>query len=187
MSKIYIRMRGKDMDKSSNGLIVKIKSKRKGVMKSKVFMPTEILKAEGLSKPQGTSNAPNTVTGGPGKAGSGGKLGAGAPESSKKKVDKRVPGRKTVSPPSKPGRNKVSGEESNAANNILKLTNVKTGKVRSLKLGTIHKAKFDMVGNLISVQMDSKSYPVQNHLVRLPKGVYQYSGMVSVAAKVVGA
>jgi len=82
---------------------------------------------------------------------------------------------------------KVSGSESSAADNYLKLVAVDTGKAYFLKLGTKHKAKFNHSGNIIKITIDGKRYPIQNHLVKVPSGVFKIAGMVTVANKVVGA
>lgn len=179
--------------------------------KSIVLMPTEMLKAEHLGKVGSTQNNLNKVssnvpehkgavkgkgnakgTVGPRKPEGGGKTkpeGAPKAESSKKggspsRVKGRKPGDK---PPYKNYKATASGSASSAASNYLKMTSEKDGKARFLKLGSVHRAKFDHAGNCIRVTVDSKRYPVQNHLVKLPSGVYRIDGMVTVANRVVGA
>lgn len=157
--------------------------------KEKVYMPSELKKArEHLGRAQGTGNAKGTVKpkAPEGSRGAEKPKGSPKPESSKKGAGKAdISKRGGHKPPSKNYKTAVSGEKSNAVDNFLKLTNVATGKVRKMKMDSAHKAKFDHKGNCTSVIMNGKKYPVQNHLVTLPKGVYRYSGMTSVA-KLVG-
>lgn len=191
--------------------LMKWKAKNK-TMKSVVLMPTEMLKAEHLGKvgstqshlnkvsssvatvlgaAEGTGNAKGTVGPKEPTGGSKGKKPEGSPkaESSKKggspsRVKGRKPGDK---PPYKNYKATASGSASSAASNYLKMTSEKDGKARFLKLGSVHRAKFDHAGNCIRVTVDGTRYPVQNHLVKLPSGVYRIDGMVTVADKVVGA
>lgn len=190
---------------------MKWKAKNK-TEKSIVYMPTEMLKGEHLGKVgstqghlnkvgsstpehkgsvKGKGNAKGTTP--PQKPTGGGTAdkpkGAPKAESSKKGgTPSRVKGRKPGDkPPYKNYKATASGSASSAADNYLKMTSVKDGKARFLKLGSIHRAKFDHAGNCIRVTVDGKRYPVQNHLVKLPSGVYRIDGMVSIVGKVVGA
>lgn len=193
-----------------NKAMLKWKAKNK-TEKSIVLMPTEMLKAEYLGKVgstqshlnkvsssmpehkgavKGKGNAKGTI--GPKEPTGGGKTkpeGAPKAESSKKgSTPSRVKGRKPGDkPPYKNYRATASGSKSSAASNYLKMTSEKTGKPRFLKLGSLHRAKFDHAGNCIQVTVDGKRYPVQNHLVKLPTGVYHIDGMISIANKVIGA
>lgn len=152
-----------------------------------VHMPTELRKARHhLGQAQGTGNAKGTVP--PREPeGNGDRTiprGAPKPESVKTGQQKDISKRGGHKPPHSDYKTGVSGMESDAVDNYLVLTNVETGKNRNLRLGSAHKAKFDHSGNLVRVTIDGKKYPVQNHLVKLPRGVYRFSGMHSVAAKV---
>ena len=161
----------------------------RSVVSAKLQSATKLKKAkEHLGKVRKTK-AKNTV--GP-RAPADGSNPAGTQRqgSSKPESSKQVGGGADMSkrggnkPPYDKYKTGVSGETSSAVDNYLKLQNVKTGKTKTLKLGSAHKARFDHSGNCIRITFDGKRYPVQNHLVHLPKGVYRYSGMVSAAAKV---
>lgn len=190
---------------------MKWKAKNK-TEKSVVYMPTEMLKGEHLGKVGSTQGHLNKVGSGilehkgsvkgkgnakgttpPQKPTGGGTTnkpeGAPKAESSKKGgTPSRVKGLKPGDkPPYKNYKATASGSASSAASNYLKMTSVKDGKPRFLKLGSLHRAKFDHAGNCVRVTVDGKSYSVRNYLVKLPSGVYHIDGMVSVADKVVGA
>ena len=194
------KIEGEDHMKKSMGLTIPIRKKKALTSEEVVHMPSELQKAKHLGsvgrkgpehkgKVQGAKNPPNTVpprepTGG---SKGEGRKGAPVPESSKKGSDKpRVPGRKPVRPPYLEKNISVSGMKSDAVDNYLNMTDKKTGEGFSLKLGSAHRAEFDHTNNLVGIVIDGKRYPVQNHLVKLPSGVYKIAGMVSVANKVIG-
>ena len=158
-----------------------------------IFMPTELSKArEHLGRVKGTGNAKGTIPPREPQGSRGSKAPKGAPKPEKSNTgqkDKEISKRGGHKPPYDKYKTKVSGEESDAVDNYLKLTNTSTGKVRKVNIsaGSKNKAKFNNSGNLVSVTIDGTKYPCANHLVRLPSGVYRYSGMTNVAKKVVGA
>jgi len=180
--------------------LMKWKTKNK-TEKSIVLMPTEMLKAKHLNKVgsrilehkgkvKSTGNARGTVA--PkepqGSRGSKPSKGASHPESSKTGGSpSRVSGRKAVKPPYKGEVWRVGGMRSDASGNHVILTSKDGKKTGYLKLGTKHKAEFDHAGNIIRIKVDAKSYPVQNHLVKVPRGVFKIAGSPSVANTVVGA
>lgn len=188
------------------------KKEKKSISNDVVLMPTELLKAQHLldkvgstqnhlnkvgskrpehkGKVQCAKNAKGTIPPREPEGSRGAKPSKGAlsPESSKKgSSQKRVSGRKSVKPPYKGEVWIVSGMVSDAASNYLVVTSKDSNKTRHLKLGTKHKAEFDHAGNIIKIKVDAKSYPVQNHLVRVPSGVFNIAGSPSVVGKVVGA
>jgi len=157
-----------------------------------ISMPTELLKArEHLGRAKGTGNAKGTIAPRDPEKNRKPKMPKGSPKPEKSDTgqQKRIPKLEGHKPPYDKYKTKVSGEKSDAVDNYLKLTNTTTGKVRKVNIsaGSANKAKFNNSGNLVSVTVDGTKYPCANHLVKLPSGVYRYSGMVSVAAKVVGA
>ena len=159
--------------------------------KSIVMLPTELLKGgKPPSRLQGTGNAKGTVAPRDPEGSRGAEKPKGAPkaESSKRGGDpRRLTGRKPNIPPYFEKNIQVSGSQSSAAGNYLKMESANDGKTYFLHLKTKHTAKFDHKGNITRVVIDGKKYPVQNHLVKIPSGIYRIAGMVSVANLVAGA